>query len=388
MPCGFTQSSEALESALGRRNEALGRLNDPMPARMPAVLQHLESTPPVRSGLPRALSISASLATLVLIGVVDYLTGFNLSFAVFYLLDIAFAAWVIGRGFALALSALSIIISVAGDWAAGAHYSTVLIPIWNALILTVVYIIVVWLLGALRAAQQELERKVDHRTSALMREIGERERLEKEILEISEREQRRIGHDLHDGLCQHLTATALAGQVLGQKLSALSLAESNDAGEIVRLLEEGISMTRNMAHGIAPLDMESEGLVTVLRGLAASVSQISRVECSLESDSPPLIEDADAATHLYRIAQEAVQNALRHGKPRQIVMSLSRVRDRAELTVEDDGTGLPENWQSGRGLGTRIMAHRAGMIGGVLSIEPNPTGGTFVTCSFPLTRPA
>jgi len=282
------------------------------------------------------------------------------------------------------VSGLSIIISIAGDWAAGAHYSTVLIPIWNALIQTVVYLSVVWLLGALRAAQQELEHKVEQRTSALMREIGERERLEKEILEISEREQRRIGHDLHDGLCQHLTATAMAGQVLGQKLSARSLAESKDAGEIVRLIEEGIVMTRNMAHGIAPLDMESEGLVTALRGLAANVSRMFKVACLLECDSPPLIENAEAATHLYRIAQEAVQNALRHGKPHQIVMSLSRVRNRAELTVEDDGAGLPENWQSGRGLGTRIMAHRATMIGGMLSIEPNPTGGTFVTCSFPL----
>ena len=373
------RTSEALESALRPGDR-------PRIARMPTALQHLEPTPRVRSQLPRTLLISLSLATLALVGAVDYLTGFNLSFAVFYLLDIAFAAWVIGRGFALALSALSIIISVAGDWAAGANYSTVLIPIWNALILTVVYVIVVWLVAALRAAQQELERKVDHRGTALLREIGERERLEKEILGISEREQRRIGHDLHDGLCQHLTATAMAGQVLGQKLAALSLAESKDAAEIVRLIEDGISMTRNMAHGIAPLDMESEGLVTALQGLAANVSRMFKVACTLESDSPPLIADADAATHLYRIAQEAVQNALRHGKPRQIVMSLSRVRDRAQLTVEDDGAGLPENWQGGRGLGTRIMAHRAGMIGGALSIEPNPTGGTFVTCSFPLTR--
>ncbi|MDE2447365.1 MAG: sensor histidine kinase [Gammaproteobacteria bacterium] len=344
---------------------------------MSAVLQHLERK-------PRALLTSVSLAALALIGAVDYLTGFNLSFAVFYLLDIGFAAWLIGRRFALALSALSIIISVAGDWAAGAHYSSVLIPIWNALILTVVYVLVVWLLGALRAAQRELERKVDHRTTALVREIGARERLETEILEISEREQRRIGHDLHDGLCQHLTATAMAGQVLGQKLATLSLAEAKDVGEIVRLIEEGITMTRNIAHGIAPLDMESDGLITALRGLAANVSRMFKVACTLESDSPPLIEDASAATHLYRIAQEAVHNALRHGKPRQIVMSLSRVRDRAELTIEDDGTGLSDNWQGGRGLGTRIMAHRAAMIGGLLSIEPNPTGGTFVTCSFPL----
>ncbi len=353
---------------------------------MSAVLQHLERTPLVRARLPRALLISASLAALALIGTVDYLTGFNLSFAVFYLLDIGFAAWLIGRGFALGLSALSIIISIAGDWAAGAHYSTVLIPIWNALILTVVYLIVVWLLGALRSAQQELERKVDQRTTALVREVGERERLEKEILEISEREQRRIGHDLHDGLCQHLTATAMAAQVLGQKLSARSLPEAADAGELVGLVEDGIAMTRDMAHGIAPLEMESEGLVTALRTLAANVSRMFKVACTLECDSPPPIEDPGTATHLYRIAQEAVQNALRHGRPAQIVISLSPVRERVQLSIEDDGAGLPEDWQSGSGLGTRIMAHRVAMIGGELAIEPSPTGGTLVTCRIALPR--
>jgi signal transduction histidine kinase len=366
---------------------------------MLATPQHLERTvrpgPPgltrdpsrltrVRTRWARAALVALSLVFLAVVGVVDYLTGFNLSFAVFYLLDIGFAAWLISRGFAMAVAALSIVISIAGDWAAGAHYSTIFVPIWNALIQSVVYGVVIWLLGSLRAAQRELEQKVEQRTRALTREIGERERLEKEILEISEREQRRIGHDLHDGLCQHLTATAMAGQVLGQKLAARSLAEAADAGELVRLIEDGIAMTRDMAHGIAPLEMESEGLVTALRALAGNVSRMFKVACTLECDSPPPIEDGGTATHLYRIAQEAVHNALRHGKPRQIVMSLSQVRERAQLSIEDDGTGMPDDWQSGRGLGTRIMAHRAMMIGGELSIEPNPTGGTFVTCSFAL----
>lgn len=344
---------------------------------MLAVVQRLERT-------SRAFLILVSLAFLAVVGFADFLTGFNLSFSVFYLLDIGFAAWFVGKSFGLLVAALSIVISAAGDWAAGAHYSTLFIPVWNGLTLTMVYAIAVWLLGHLRESQRELERKVEQRTCALTREISERERLEKETLEISEREQRRIGHDLHDGLCQHLTATAMAGQVLGQKLAARSVPECEEAGEIVRLIEDGISMTRNMAHGIAPLEMESEGLVTALRGLAANVSRMFKVSCSLECDSPPPIEDATAATHLYRIAQEAVNNALRHGRPRQIVMSLSRVREGAQLTIEDDGVGLPEDWQSGRGLGTRIMGHRARMIGGRLCIEPNPTGGTFVTCAFPL----
>ncbi|MFZ1867179.1 MAG: sensor histidine kinase [Steroidobacteraceae bacterium] len=368
---------------------------------MHATPQHLERTvrpaplPPgaglaasglarVRTAWPRAALIAISLVFLAVVGIVDYLTGFNLSFAVFYLLDIGFAALLISRGFALAIAALSIVISIAGDWAAGAHYSTILVPIWNALIQSVVYGVVIWLLGSLREAQRALEQKVEQRTRALTREIGERERLEREILEISEREQRRIGHDLHDGLCQHLTATAMAGQVLGQKLAARTMPEAADASELVRLIEDGIAMTRDMAHGIAPLEMESEGLVTALRALAGNVCRMFKVDCTLECDSPPPIEDAGTATHLYRIAQEAVHNALRHGKPRQIVMSLSRVRARAQLSIEDDGVGLPDDWQSSRGLGTRIMAHRAQMIGGELSIEPNSTGGTFVTCSFAL----
>jgi signal transduction histidine kinase len=349
---------------------------------MPAVLQRLARTPQVLSGLPRALLISVSLAFIGLVGVADFLTGFNLSFSAFYLLGIAFAAWFVGKSFGLVMAALSIVISAAGDWAAGAHYSTVLIPLWNGLILTIVYAVTVWLVGHLREAQRQLEHKVEQRTHALTREIAERERLEKETLEISEREQRRIGHDLHDGLCQHLTATAMAAQVIAQRLDSQSQPESADVAELVRLIEDGIAMTRDIAHGIAPLEMESAGLMTALRALAENVSRVSKVACRVDCEVPPPLVDGSAATHLYRIAQEAVNNALRHGKPRQIVISLSRARDRAALTVEDDGTGLPENWQSGRGLGTRIMAHRAGLIGGALSIEPNPTGGTWVTCAF------
>lgn len=332
---------------------------------------------------PRTLLISVTLAFLGLVGIGDFLTGFNLSFSAFYLLDIGFAAWFVGKPFGLVMAGLSSIISAAGDWAAGAHYSTLLIPVWNGSILTLVYAATVWLLGHLREAQRELEHKVEQRTSALTREIAERERLEKETLEISEREQRRIGHDLHDGLCQHLTATAMAAQVAAQRLAAQSQSESEAVAELVHLIEDGITMTRDIAHGIAPLEMESAGLVTALRTLAENVSRMSKLACRVDCDGASPTVEGGAASHLYRITQESVNNALRHGKPRQIVISLSRVRDRAVLTIEDDGTGLPEHWQSGRGLGTRIMEHRAGLIGGVLSIEPNPTGGTLVTCTCP-----
>ncbi len=333
---------------------------------------------------PRAFLAVIGLAFLALVGVIDYLTGFEISFSVFYLLGIAFATWFVGRSFGLIMSLLSVIVWQVGDFAAGYRPSSLFVPAWNVLILTGFYFIVVWLLSNLRASQKQLEEKVQQRTQSLTREITERERLEKEILEVSEREQRRIGHDLHDSLCQHWAATAMAGQVLNEKLTAKSLTEAADAREIVKLAENGITLTRNLAHGISPAEMETEGLVTALHELADNTSKIYKVRCAFECETPPAINDTAAATHLYRITLLDVHNAIRHGNHGQKIISLAMHKDRIELTIEDDGAGLNDVWQKHRGLGTRIMAHRAAMIAGDISIEPNPTGGTFVKCCLPL----
>ena len=335
----------------------------------------------------RTALILADLAVLALIGLVDYVTGFEILFSVFYLLEVGLAAWFVGRGFGLLMSVLSALVWIGGDVAAGAHYSSALIPVWNALILMAFYSIVVWLLTSLRSLHRELEDKVRQRTGALTQEMGERARLEKELIEVSEREQRRIGHDLHDSLCQHLTGTALAGQVLGEKLAAKSLPEATDANRVVGLIEDGINLARSLARGIYPVEVEAEGLMNAFAELAAQLTAMSKITCVFECPSPVLVHDATAATHLYRIAQEAVSNATRHGKAKRIGVSLSQHSGLLTLAIEDDGTGLPEAWAKSPGLGTRIMAHRAAMIGANLSIEPNPTGGTLVRCSFRVASP-
>jgi signal transduction histidine kinase len=332
---------------------------------------------------PRPHLMLAGLGFLAAVGVVDYLTGFEIFFSVFYLLGVGLAAWYVGRNFGLLLSVLSVAVWVVGDWAAGARYSSPFIPAWNAMILLVFYFIVVGLLTSLRSLHNELENRVQQRTLALRQEIAERERLEKEILEISEREQRRIGHDLHDSLCQHLTGTALACQVLGEKLAAGSRPEAADANQLVELVEDGIALARNLARGICPVEMEAEGLMAAFRELAASVTKRSRIIGSFKCDPPVLIHDATTATHLYRIAQEAVTNAMRHGKPTRILICLLEGDGRLSLTVEDDGVGLSEGWQKGLGLGTHIMAHRAAMMSGSLVIEPGLGVGTVVRCSIP-----
>jgi signal transduction histidine kinase len=334
--------------------------------------------------------MAAGLVVLVGIGIIDYLTGFEILFSVFYLLEVGLAAWFVGKRFGLVMSVLSVAVWIGGDVAAGANYSRPFVPIWNAMILLVVYFIVVWLLTSLRSLHDELEKRVRQRTVALTQEMAERARLEKEILEVSERERRRIGRDLHDSVCQHLTATALAGQVLGEKLAAKQIPEAADAGRIVTLVEDGITLARNLARGIYPVEMEAEGLMVALGELASNIASVSRIKCVFECDPPVLIPDASATTHVYRIAQESISNAIRHGKANRIGISLSERHGTVMLTVEDDGVGLSDAWQKCQGLGTRIMSHRAAMIGGTVAIEPNAIGGTLVRCSFPLrpTQPA
>ena len=335
----------------------------------------------------RRFLILASLGVLVVIGIIDYVAGFEMQFSVFYLLGVGLAAWFVGKRLGLALSVLSVLVWIGGDLAAGARYSNPLIPIWNALILMVFYFIVVLLLTNLRSLHRGLEATVRQRTKALTQEMVERQRLEKEILRVSEREQRRIGHDLHDTLCQHLTGTALAGQVVAERLAARSLPEAAEAGKVVELVEEGIDLARSLARGLYPVEMEAEGLMAAFQELAENITKGTKVLCVFERNTPVLVHDDVAATHLYRIAQEAVRNAIRHGKAKRIDIALSERHGLVELSIEDDGLGLPEPGQATEGLGIRIMAHRAAMIGGTFSIEPAPAGGTIVTCSFPQ-RPA
>lgn len=336
----------------------------------------------------RQVVIGSCLGLVGLIGLTDFLTGFEVLFSIFYLLAVGAGAWFVSRGFGFFLSALSAAAWISGDFAAGARYSSPFIPIWNSAILLAFYCIVALLLDSLRSLQTGLELRVQQRTTELTREMAERERLEKEILEVSEREQRRIGRDLHDSLCQHLTGTALACRVLEERLNAKAAPEAKDLSNILGLVEEGTAMARSLARGISPVEMEPEGLVAAFHALAANLTKLTTTRCVFEIDQPVLIPNAMTATHLYRIAQEAVTNAMRHGKAGRIDISLTSRNGRITLAIEDNGEGLPETWQAGGGLGTRIMAHRAMMIGGELSIEPNPTGGTLVTCSLPLTKDA
>jgi signal transduction histidine kinase len=328
----------------------------------------------------RSLVVLTTLLIVFGVGVVDYVTGSELSFSVFYLLAVGLATWFVGTRFAIFISVLSVAVSLAGDLATGERYSKPLVRWWNACIVLAFYFVVVALLTRLRNLYAELEMRVRQRTVALTEEMSERERIERELLEISEREQRRIGHDLHDSLGQHLTGVALAGQVLEEKLSTRGLPEAADANKVVELVEEGITLSRKLAKGLHPIEMEADGLMLALEELAAISSELFKILCRFDCDSPVLIRDTATSGHLYRIAQEAISNAVKHGKARNVSVQLETLDDGIALRVKDDGTGLPAPLPKSAGMGLRIMAHRASIIGAIFEAKRDASGGTIVSC--------
>jgi PAS domain S-box-containing protein len=215
----------------------------------------------------------------------------------------------------------------------------------------------------------------------IFRDITERKRLEQELLEISDQERRRIGQDLHDGLCQHLAGIELKSQVLAQKLSTRSKAAAGRAAEIARHVREAIGQTRSLARGLSPVTLESEGLASALHELAANAEGMFTLACAVECVGSVVITAPATLTHLYRIAQEAVSNAIKHGKASRVLIRLESSPARTVLRVTDDGSGFPESAPKSNGMGLRIMRYRASMIGGALSINRGPAGGTTVTCS-------
>jgi two-component system, LuxR family, sensor kinase FixL len=168
-------------------------------------------------------------------------------------------------------------------------------------------------------------------------------------------------------------------------LASASLPLEREAEKAVELVEDAIDLTRSIAKGLFPLELEGEGLPAALMELSRTIQDRHRVVCAFKCDSPVRLPDSTVATHLYRIAQEAVTNAVKHGHVSRIVIELSVVGPNLTLSIKDDGIGLPETLPESRGLGLRIMSSRAGMIGASLAVNNDPAGGTLVTCRLPLT---
>lgn len=215
-------------------------------------------------------------------------------------------------------------------------------------------------------------------------DITERKRLEKAVLEVTAEEQRRIGQDLHDGLGQHLTGIAFMSKAQEQKLTEKGLSEAAEATRIVGLVNEAINKTRELAHGLLPVVSDPHGLMSALKKWALEAKDLFGISLRFYCEHPVLIDDASISTHLYRIAQEAVNNAMRHGPASEIAITLSAGAGEGTLTIEDDGPGFSATGANNSGMGLRIMNYRAGMIGGSIRVQKGELRGTSVACTFPL----
>jgi PAS domain S-box-containing protein len=219
--------------------------------------------------------------------------------------------------------------------------------------------------------------------TGIVRDITERRRLEKEILDVTEQERRRIGQDLHDGLGQMLTGIGLLSQNLTRQLEQRDLPEAEDAAEITDLLREADQYARDLARGLTPVDLEASGLVAALQRLVANAERLFDIECVFDEVGSALVHDGTTATHMYRIAQEAVSNAVRHGQADRIKIRLASGVEQIRLRIQDDGVGFSETERNGAGMGVHIMNYRARIVGGTLDITSGSDKGTTVTFTLP-----
>ena len=242
--------------------------------------------------------------------------------------------------------------------------------------------------AALQKSKEMLEQLVRRRTKALRlantelkNEIARRKGLEGEILSVSDREQQRLGQELHDGLCQHLTAVAFMSRSIAMRLKNHRVIEVGDIEKIAQLVNDAATDTRNLSRALHRLDVDAAGLVNALQDLVDR--EIWRTPCRLEVKPSFRIDDDAAAAHLYRIAREAVINANKHAQAREIIVKLQRSRREVVLHVIDDGVGLSDERNLKRGLGLHIMNYRAQLAGGRLEIDSPKNRGTRVSCYLP-----
>lgn len=239
--------------------------------------------------------------------------------------------------------------------------------------------------AALERAKTELESEVAERTAAqskVEREMRERQRLEGEMASLSDEERRRLGRELHDGVCQQVTAALLNCQVLGRRLKSGGALTESDFQGLSSLLSETIADARDIARGLCPLDSDPDALTSALRSLARQTQDMAAVPCEFSALGDVRVPDPLMAQHLYRIAQEALSNAVRHAHAGRIRIELDGSAEELLLRVKDDGAGLPAELPS-YGLGMRTMAYRAETMRGELTISQAEGGGTCVTCRVP-----
>jgi signal transduction histidine kinase len=325
----------------------------------------------------RATIFAEATALLAPIAFFDYSTGYEVSLSILYCVPIFLVAWCCDRKLGVLMALMAGITWWWADVQAGHPYLRSWLEAWEVLVRCGFFIIT-----AIGASAVKQQRDASASRIALLEYS---QRLEREIIGISEREQERIGQDLHDGICQYLaalscSAASLQGDLEGQGLAA----EAKVADELAGFLRDAVAQTRNLARGLVPVQMDEAGLGSALEELTASATRLLGIRCIYESAGAPLIQDNAVAMHLYRIAQEAINNATKHGKATNVIVSLVDDGEATMLRIADDGSGISKTATKSSGMGLGLMHYRARLVGGELSVEEPESGGTIVSCGIPV----
>ena len=284
----------------------------------------------------RSLIIVSCLLLVAFIGWLDYVTGFESSLLIFYLAPIAIGTWFLGIWFGIATAIFCVTATIVSDLAAGLSG----VAIWNCVSAFVAYLVFIFLLRRWHSLLREMHLRVKERTADLQRELARRQQLEKEIAEVAEAERNRVGRELHDSLGQHLTGTGLLAETIANQLEKESNTIQPIARKVVRLIDQGIELTREIARGLYSSELDGDGLFSALESLSRSVAN-NQVKCEFEhSGKPP--GSKELATQVYWVAREAVTNALKHGQPQHVWIHLQTTDDCLRLKIEDDGRGLSQ----------------------------------------------
>ena len=322
----------------------------------------------------RGWIISEAIALVIAIGVIDYLTGYEVLCFPFYSIPIFLVVWFGGMRAAIFISILSVLVWRCADSAAGHVYSREWLRNWDTVVRWMSFYLVIIVGVGLKKERDADQAKI---------ELLERsQKLEQEIISISEREQQRIGQDIHDSLGQHLIAIGFAADSLQDSLQKKSLPEARAGGQIATLVHEAVDRARDLARGLSPVDDDEGGLESALEQLASSASRLSGISCSFICHGIIPTYENNKAVHLFRIAQEAVNNATKHAQAKAIVMMLETIDGVLALRVSDDGIGGVD---AGRGSGILGLTDRVEALGGTISIASPPRGGTTLSVQLPTT---
>ena len=322
---------------------------------------------------PRFLLFVEVVALEIVVGLIDYLTGYDVTIYPIYSIPILVMVWFGDMKMAAVISVLSALFWWEVDKASGHFYISEWLRIWEAVMHFMFFSLVMF-------AGWVFKKQRDNMRAQL--ELLERaQQLEQEIITISERERQRIGRDLHDEVCQYLAAIGITTSMLKQQLESQSHALAKNAGDIASLLQDAAMRTRDLARGLSPVDRDEGGLESALEELASTTSKLAGISCTIICPETVAITDNLQKIHLFRIAQEALSNALKHGRARSVVIALEVSDGTFSLRVSDDGVGFNPIPGEGKGMGLKIMRYRARMISGKLEIQPNSPFGTVVVCT-------